>query len=206
MSAAEKAAIASAIAAGISALAALAALLAVRNTNKIARASILPFLEFSESTGFNDFLTAKNTGKGPALNFKFVPLTNHYLDTNWMFEYSTPPKNIPAGESVDIEVVTLDVRSKKAEKTEGSAFDILYFAKESKDNTVTAIFNDITGYTHAINLAFDIQGNKWALRSQNYFSFSSRKRFSIWLKKTIFRSRIMAWVRLRRSGVEKIDG
>jgi hypothetical protein len=120
----------SAIASGVSALAALIAIAAVKNTNKIARANILPFLSFEDAAS-NDSLKVENTGNGPVLNLRFYPLTQHYLDMDGMIEYSTQITSVPAGKSMHVNVLRKGLRAKDTLPDKGDSFDILPFAQGS---------------------------------------------------------------------------
>lgn len=164
----------SAIAAAISALAALCALYAVRNTNKIARASITPVLSLHYD---NEKITIKNVGKGAALNLRLEPNTIHWLDIKQLRHLEMQTGNIQSGESKSFPLKSKNPRDSKGSVEPADAFDFFYQAKNSSKAGI--IYDDVAGGSYLIRLRF-IEEPTWSLETKRIYSYKIWRRVSDW--------------------------
>ena len=139
----------------MSSLASVLAVLAVRTTNKVARAQTLPVLAMAYNYQTNK-LVVSNNGGGPALNLKLQATNLHYTDIKKITSLSLNAygrTSVKPGESVEIGI-TQKTR-KKGEEFKPllpAGYSLMNVSKKLKRAGI--IFNDITGKTYLAKMRF----------------------------------------------------
>lgn len=184
----ENAAIISALAAFISAFAAVLALIAVKNTNKIARAAITPVIELEYDPNSSEGVRIKNISDAYALNLKLQPTTIHFVDIDSISKFYIEDANLEPRHSTLIKVINKPAKKSKS-IMHGDSFDLFYVIKESKKKEAGIIFQDITGHKNILKLRFIENNGNWKLlpkKVKSYRLYNSladylHQKYFIWL-------------------------